>query len=219
VRQIGMRSGSGGVGIVRCPPAGLSSRVGAVPDRALPSSRAAVSDHPERRVVLGRAQRLVLSALAVIVPFTFVGGAALDADASPNYGKVTVSGATHVRYSLTKRTCQSGIYIFEPGHPVWIALYSGWAGGRPKPYPRLGIAQLKAGPTHSINLAKTMDYSVDFGVNSHSWAAGYSTVSHEGSGTLSMSKNGKSGTISADLVAVDTATHGKVHVTANWHCP
>ena len=80
-------------------------------------------------------------------------------------------------------------------------------------------------PTKSVNVAKTKDYTAEFTdtAGTSTWLSGWNALTgvrltHIGKGTLSMSSNGKTGSISTTMVRYTGSLRGTVHVTATWNC-
>jgi len=143
--------------------------------------------------------------------------------ASASFGRIAITGAVHEKRQLRKTSeCDVG------GSPLIVTLI----GTVPLPlssnFPEVRITQLKRGaPTHSVNLARTKEYSVDLWISrtavwSSGWNSFVSTAPHHhfGSGTLSISPSGESGTLSTKMVNLGgpNTIKGTVHVKATWHC-
>ncbi len=142
--------------------------------------------------------------------------------ASSSYGGFAVSGAIHGSWPITNKKVQCGVATSS-----YVVLYAGVQkvhGHLAYLLPELSM-QGKAGAT--VQLAHSTIYDADLSNKSatRGWSAGgyrnaENNVVSAGSGTLTMSKSGRSGSLSAEMV--DTTggiPHSdKVHVTASWHC-
>jgi hypothetical protein len=182
------------------------------------------------RAVLSREQArgrsLRVAVLTMIVASSFVLAPSLAA-ASRNYGKVTVSGATRGTYVVAY--CE--IY---PSRFGWIVeLYGS------NTAPLLSIDQTSPGQhaSRSVNLATTKFWHVLFVKpdrqnptfeSNASWEAGFNYYlwehrlgnPHRGSGTLSISSDAESGSVSSTnmVPTISNVAKRKAHLKANWHC-
>jgi hypothetical protein len=163
----------------------------------------------------------VLAALAALAPFAFAVFGAFEtspAAASSNYGKVTVSGSVHRAYVLsTRQECRT---VHAGGLIVYLDRTPGVG---------LAVGVTGQSSTHPVNLAKSKAYVLTYSESSGaSWRTGWlpnlvlKKLAYYGSGTLRMSKNGKSGSVRA-IMTPDHSGYppgrGTLHVTASWHCP
>jgi hypothetical protein len=155
--------------------------------------------------------------LAVVVWGLFAG----SAGASSSIGTLKFSGAVHGSYRLTMRV-QCNVAPFPGGKTVqldgrtMVNPATGRLGGY---YPDLNITRLKHASTKA-NLATTKAYDVEFtNTGGATWASGYSGGGvPNGTGSLTMSTNGETGSISTTMVHYAAGAHGHVKVTATWHC-
>ncbi len=139
-------------------------------------------------------------------------------------GKLIVSGALHGAYSLSGK--DSCIVRTAPGFAIIVAFAPSNHGlyGLPE----VAIMRVAAGSPGSVELSTTRSFDVTFSDTSpnDSWLAGWTsengtTTAHFGSGVLSMSASGRSGTLDAELSydAFDKATRvPPVHLTLTWNC-
>jgi hypothetical protein len=143
--------------------------------------------------------------------------------ASSSFGRIAITGAVHEKRQLRRPSeCDVG------GSPFVVTLF----GTVPSPissnFPEVRITQLKRGAsTRSVSLARTKQYSVDLWISrSDVWSSGWNSFvttaphHHFGSGTLSMSRSGESGTLSTKMVDTGgiNTIKGTVRVKATWHC-
>ena len=182
----------------------------------------------------GRA-RVVLPALCVSVALAAAGPfVAAAATGTPAHGTLTASGALHGTWHQHSVNGQCVIYKgaaaprdFKLVVSLNYGVATSNATGKPigaNPFLNVAEAEL-SGSTHNVNLKKTknFDLSVTGGPSNLSWISGWISRSgrppyqHLGSGTLSMSKNGETGTVSATMVYSYTHT-ANVHIKASWNC-
>jgi hypothetical protein len=179
----------------------------------------------------GRA-RVVLLALCVSVAFGVAGPfAAAAATGTPAHGTLTASGALRGTWHQHSVSGQCEIYKgaaagrgFVLDESLSYGVATSHETGKPiGAFPTLTVAQYKhASSIHSVNLKTTKNFTVDFtgGPNNSTWTSGWSSLTgrppshHFGSGTLSMSTNGKTGTISSTMVY----NGSDVHIKASWNC-
>ena len=140
-------------------------------------------------------------------------------------GTLTVTGAVHGTYKLVaSRQCI--VNVLPATKTPNLALYfgsrstSGVYGN-----PEVAISQVVKGSTKSVNLKTTKKFAVEFQSSAGAvWLSGWGTVTtavvfvHNGAGSLSMSPNAMSGTLSTDMVRVTGKIKGTVHVTMSWKC-
>jgi hypothetical protein len=165
-------------------------------------------------------------ALAAASPFV-----AAAATGTPAHGTLTASGAVHGTWHQHSVNGQCVIYKgaaagrgFVLNDSLAYGVTTSHATGKPIGYfPTLTVAQYKhSGSTDNVNLKTTKNFTVDFtgGPNNSTWTSGWSSLTgrppnhHFGSGTLSISTNGKTGTVSTTMVY--NGSH--VHIKASWNC-
>ena len=158
-----------------------------------------------------------------------VGG--LSAQAAGSVGKITLSGGAHGSYVMTSRKLQC---IDQPTGEIHVYLYGNLgknpATGAPSSGPPVvEIAQLATGAsTKSIDLATSKDYLTQLTVQGSGgqvvWISGWGSHSgvpsyrHLGSGTLSMSAGGRSGSLTTTMVKLSGPGSGAARVKATWNC-
>ena len=167
-------------------------------------------------------------AATLLTTCLLAGGTALvsSAPAAPTKtrGTITISGAIHSARKLTVAG-QCHALRLPPGLTVNLSF-----GPRVRKgvygYPQLTITQeTKGASTNRVDLAKTKDYTVQLTgpATQNSWLAGWNALSgtqltHIGSGSLTMSSNGKSGTLQATMLRYTGTIKGTVQVRATWSC-
>lgn len=158
----------------------------------------------------------------------------LTAGASPTIGKITLSGAAHGTDVMSNPKLQCVTQPIGGGGGVSLYLYfsitKNPATGAPfAGDPEISITQLtKGASTQSVNFASTKDYilGVTPSTTIGEWISGWGSQSgvppyhHLGSGTLSMSSNGKSGKLTTTMIGYSGSakTMGGLNVTATWNC-
>lgn len=181
------------------------------------------------RVVLSRervhGRSLRVAVLGMIVVSSLVLAPSLAA-ASRNYGKITVSGATRGTYAVA--ACQISSSPF------------GWVVDLYRSNTVAFLLDISPDPgqhaSRSVNLATTTSWHVLFVKPNRqnpmsmdaSWEAGFNFYfwehrlgnPHRGSGTLAISSDAKSGSVtSTNMVPTDrNVAKQKLHLKANWHC-
>lgn len=139
-------------------------------------------------------------------------GAAAGA-APSDYGQVKARGASHAKWRLSKQACEASAQM---GMDSVFLYYK----SKHHHY-QLPEASVSGKPGTTANLATTKNADVEFtSSGAKTWIAGYNpafSASNLGSGTLKLAKNGKSGSLNAELVG-GSGVKGKVHLTASWHC-
>lgn len=147
---------------------------------------------------------------------------AAQAAAPRTYGWIRVFGFYRLKHSAQ---------CLVSGHPVEIALAGSYFPPSPippegLPYPILTVQQLVRGaPTRRVNLARTKDYAVEADVGgAEHLTAGWDApnkppLRHYGSGSLSMTRSGMSGSLTADMVSTGVPFGVKMtRVSARWDC-
>jgi hypothetical protein len=179
--------------------------------------------------------RVVLPALCVSIALVAAGPlVAVAATGTPAHGTLTASGAVHGTWHQSSVNGQCVIYKGADaprGFSVVAELYYGVGTSNTtgKPIaadPLLSIGVLKpSGSTHKVNLSKTKSFqlSLTAGPSNLEWISGWQSHTgnppyhHLGSGTISMSNNGETGTVSTTMVYY--VTHAaNVHIKASWNC-
>jgi hypothetical protein len=153
-----------------------------------------------------------LSAAGIVI----TSGGGVAAAAKSDYGRFTAKGSANETWKVAQ--CDSELQV----HPPSLYLYGpGPADNRPT----LFIGG-KPGATIHFNKQQVHKhkYYLTFATGQREWDAGYyaEAPGHDigGSGTLTMSTDGKSGTLTAHLVGTHfTRTKGKVKITVSWSCP
>ncbi|MGO9955548.1 MAG: hypothetical protein ACLP50_06125 [Solirubrobacteraceae bacterium] len=180
-----------------------------------------------RVFVRGRWSRAAIGAGAVLGAVSAVGVFAVPVAGAPSTsGKLTISGATQGSWELTNgnqcSVSRSGPIQIKLDGTVVTNPVTNELGGS---YPTLTIGQWKRNaPTHAVNLAQSKTYDIGFeDIHGTSWVSGWiwlggSKFKHFGSGTLTIAKSGKSGTIRTEVVYYSGPNEGKVDVKASWNC-
>ena len=186
------------------------------------------SEPAERRRPSRRRRAVAVSAAAFGA--TLIG--ALAAQAVTGFGTITLSGAVHGTHVMTNRKLQcidqtsGGIHLYLYG-----SLGKNPATGAPSSGPPVvNIDQLASGvSTKSVDLATSQDYLAQLTVQGSAgqtvWISGWGSHSgvppyhHLGSGALSMSANGKSGSLTTTMVKLSgPGASGSATVKATWNC-
>jgi hypothetical protein len=158
-----------------------------------------------------------------------VGG--LSAQAAGTVGKIKLGGGAHGSYVMTNRKLQC---IDQPAGEIHVYLYGSLgknpATGAPSSGPPVvEIAQLGNGTSaKSVDLATSKDYLTQLTVQGSAgqtvWISGWGSHSgvppyqHLGSGSLSMSAGGKSGSLTTTMIKLSGPGSGLATVKATWNC-
>lgn len=168
-------------------------------------------------------------ALAVAGPFV----ASTAAATLPAHGTLTASGAFHGTWHQSSVNGQCVIEKAADGFGVRVFLSYGVTTssvtGKPvAANPSLSVVQIRpSGSTHNVNLKTTKNFNLELtgGASASTWQSGWGNngfanapYHHLGSGTVSLSNGGKTGTVSTTLVHYAGSQHANVHVTASWNC-
>jgi hypothetical protein len=173
-----------------------------------------------------RSHRRLLLIAAALVAAAALPLTALARSLGTSTVKLKLSGAQHGTYNNTGLDrCQIegiSVMLYAGKYTSTTDGYAGYA------YPYLDISRIKRhAPTRNVNLAKTKDYLVALTTSDGgSRVAGHVgrlsrsiNVGNLGSGRLTFSHNGFSGSVSAVAAPEPTTgTHGKVRLKASWHC-
>jgi hypothetical protein len=173
----------------------------------------------------------ICMSVALVVAAPFVAAAATG---TPAHGTLTASGAVHGTWHqhsvngqcvIDKGAAAGRGFVLDESLSYGVTTSN--ATGKPIGYfPTLTVAQYKhSGSNQNVNLKTTKNFTVDFtgSAGGSTWTAGWSSRTgrppnlHLGSGTLSISKNGESGTVNATMV-YDTSPAANVHIKASWNC-
>jgi hypothetical protein len=170
--------------------------------------------HTHRRA----ARRLARAAGAATVAAALVGGP-LAAGATATYrpyrsvpgtGQMVITGALHKTVAVTSCTNDGpnqGVYANSPKLPSF----------------NVSVATHLPYSAQKVNLATTtaFEISLSSAVNTRQgvWASGGLGAENQGSGTLSISRGGRTGTVNTTMVfGGNGAARGTIHLKAHWRC-
>jgi hypothetical protein len=147
--------------------------------------------------------------------------AASSADAVANFGTITITGAFDSHAQLA-RSAQCVIQ----GPPTATVLTGSVIANGISYRPSVIITRTtQGGAAHAIKLAGTRTFTVQVMTATGTWYAGWGSPGgvppyrHLGSGVLSVSATGKTGTLTATAIRASGTPNGAIQVKASWHCP